>query len=83
MNKLKNYINSMYPPAFIVLSLGLAVFSLTLCILAVNLRIDFLLGESDIVYRYPKMIEEIIFPLYILFPVVLAVDTKERYRRKS
>lgn len=83
MKKLKNYVNSMYPPAFLVLCAGLTFFSVTLCLLAVSLRSDMLAGESDVIYRYPKLIEKIVFSLYILLPVTFAVDTKERSKRKS
>lgn len=83
MRKLKLYINSMYTPAYLALCIGLAIFSLSLCLLAINLRIDILAGESDMIYRYPRMIEEILFPLYILLPTTFAIDIKERSKTKS
>lgn len=78
MKKLRKYFDTFYPPAFITLCVGLAIFSLTICVLAVNLRLEILAGKSDLIYRYPKMIEEVIFPLYILIPVILVVDLNER-----
>jgi hypothetical protein len=54
-----------------------------MCILAFNLRVDIIAGESDVIYIYPKMIEKILFPLYILLPSTLAVDIKERSKNKS
>jgi hypothetical protein len=42
-----------------------------------------LAGESDMIYTYPKMMEEILFPLCILLPTTLAIDIKERNKKKS
>ena len=78
MRKIRNYINSIYRPAFIMLCIGLSIFSATICILAVSLRADMLSGSSDVIYRYPKMIEKILFPLYILLPITFVVDLNER-----
>lgn len=78
MRKIRNYINSIYRPAFIMLCSGLAIFSVTICILAVSLRMDMLSGASDVIYRYPQMIEKILFPLYILFAITFVVDLNER-----
>ena len=83
MKKFRIYINTMYRPSFLILCIGLAIFSLSLCMLAINLRADILAGESDIIYRYPKMIEEILFPSYILLPTTFAIDIKERSKNKS
>ena len=83
MKKIKFYINTMYVPAYWVLCIGLAIFSFTLCLLAINLRADMLAGESDMIYTYPKMMEEILFPLCILLPTTLAIDIKERSKKKS
>ena len=83
MRRIRLYINTMYPPAYLVLCIGLALFSIIICLLAVNLRIDIMAGESDIVYRYPQMINEALFPLYILLPTTFAIDTKERSKKKS
>lgn len=78
MRKIRNYINSIYRPAFIMLCIGLSIFSATICILAVNLRADMLAGASDVIYRYPQMIEKILFPIYILLPITFVVDLNER-----
>ena len=81
MKNLKKYINTIYPPAFILLCLGLSIFVLTLTILAVNMRIDMLTNKTDILFRYPDMLEKIIFPLYILMPIVFIVDLNERNKK--
>lgn len=78
MKNARKYFNSFYPPAFLTLCIGLAIFSLAITILAVNLHMDLLAEKTDIIYRYPKMIEEILFPLYILLPVIFVVDLNER-----
>ncbi len=83
MKKFIIYINSMYRPSFILLCLGLAVFSFMLILLALNLHSEILAGSSDVIYRYPKMLEKIIFPLYLLLPTSFAMDTKERSKNKS
>ena len=79
--KLRKYINSIYKPAFVTLCIGLSLFSLGLCILAVNLRMDILAGKSDIIYRYPDMLKEIIFPIYIIIPMVFVIDLNERNKK--
>lgn len=81
MKNIKKYFNTFYRPAFLTLSIGLALFSLTLCALAINLRADILAGESDVIYRYPKMMEQILFPLYILLPITFVVDFNERKKK--
>ena len=78
MKKLIIYINTIYRPAFLVLCIGLAIFSITMCILAVNMRIDMISGASNIIYKYPKMIEKVLFPLNILLSVIWIVDLNER-----
>ena len=83
MKKFKIYINTMSPYAYLLLSVGLTIFSINLCLLAINLRFDMLSGESDIIYRYPQMIKEIILPLYILLPTTFAIDIKERRKNKG
>lgn len=83
MRKFGFYINTMYRPAYFMLCIGLSVFSFMLCILAISLHADILAGESDIIYRYPKMIKEILFPIYILLPTIFAVDIRERNKNKS
>ena len=83
MKNLKIYINTIYKPAFITLCAGLALFAIALGILAVNLHTEILTGESDVIYRYPDMIEKILFPLYILLPTVFIVDLNERKRKAA
>ncbi len=78
MKQIKKYIKTMYRPAYIVLCMGLAFFSLTLLIFALDLHSEIALGESDIIFRYPKMLEQILFPLYIFIPVVFLIDINER-----
>lgn len=78
MKNFKIYINTIYKPAFITLSLGLSVFSLALCVFAFNLRADMLAGKSDVIYKYPQMLEQILFPIYILLPVIFVIDMNER-----
>ena len=78
MKKIKSYINTIYRPAFIFLCICLALFSLTLSILAVNLRTDMMEGKSDILYRYPDMLERIVFPLYISIAIIFVIDLNER-----
>ena len=81
MKKFGAYINTFYRPAFIALCVGLAIFALSLCALATSLHKEILAGESDVIYRYPKMLEEILFPVYILLPVTFVIDLNERKKR--
>ena len=81
MKNLRKYINTIYSPAFLILCIGLAIFSFTLCVLAVSLRAEILAGESDIIYRYPQMLEKVLFPIYILLPITFIVDLNERKKR--
>lgn len=81
MKKLKRYVNTMYPPSFYVLCIGLAIFVLLLIAIALNLRGEQLLGEINATLKYPKMIEQAIFPLYILIPVTLCIDLNERKKK--
>lgn len=81
MKSFKKYINTMYNPAFVMLCVGLTIFSITLCALAINLRADILSGKSDMIYRYPQMIEKVVFPLYILIPIIFVVDMNERSKK--
>ena len=83
MKNLAIYINTMYPAAFRVLSIGLAIFSLSLILLATSLRGELLAGESDIIYRYPDMIEKILFPIYILIPITTIIDLNERKKGRE
>lgn len=81
MKRLIKYINSIYRPAFIVLCIGLAIFALSICILAVNMRLDMLSGESDILFKYPKLMNKVMFPLYILLFITLIIDLNERTKK--
>ena len=83
MKKIFNYINTMYKPSFIVLCLGLSIIAITMIILAVSLRNEILAGESDIIYRYPKMLEEIMLRAAIFFPAVILIDLNERKKKKG
>lgn len=78
MKKLAHYINTMYPLSYHALATGLAIFAVSICIFALSLHGEILAGESDVIYRYPKMLEEILFPLFILIPLTLVVDFNER-----
>ncbi len=78
---MKKYIETMYRPSYIALCIGLFIFSALLIATAVSLRYEMLLGESDLIYRYPKMIEKILFPLYIFVPITMIVDLNERQRK--
>ena len=78
---MKKYIQTMYRPAYITLCLGLFVFCVSLVALAISLRQEILSGATDIIYRYPKMIEKILFPLYIFIPVVFLIDLNERQNK--
>ena len=78
---MKKYINTMYRPAFLILCVGLSVFACLLLALAINLRIDMLSNQSGILFRYPDMLEKIIFPIYILLPVTFVIDLNERNKK--
>ena len=82
MKNINTYIGTMYPPAFRTLCMGLSIFALTLCIFAVSLRGEILAGESDFIFRYPKMLEEIMMPICVLIPIVIVVDLNERRKNK-
>lgn len=81
MNLIKKYVNSMYPPAYITLCIGFALFTLSILALAMSMRAEMLAGEVDLIYRYPKMLEEALFPMLILMPVVLGIDLNERKKK--
>ncbi len=81
MKNFKRYVNTLYKPSFIMLCIGLGIFSLSMIIFASNLHTEILMGESDVIYRYPPMLEKILFPLYILFAVTFIVDLNERKNR--
>ena len=83
MKKISNYINTMYRPSFIVLCIGLTIVALTMIILAVSMREEMLNGASDIIYRYPKMLEEIAQRSAIFFPAVFIIDLNERRKKRG
>lgn len=83
MKKISDYINTMYRPSFIVLCIGLTIVAVTMIILAVSMREDMLNGASDIIYRYPKMLEEIALRATVFFPAVLAIDLNERRKKRG
>ena len=83
MKKIFNYINTMYKPSFIVLCIGLSIIAVTMIILAVSLQNEILAGESDIIYRYPKMLEEIALRAAVFFPAVILIDLNERRKKKG
>ena len=81
MKRLNTYIYTMYKPAFILLVITLSVLSILLVCLAVSLRNELLTGESDVIYRYPKMLEMILLPTAPTFPIIFAIDIKERKKK--
>ena len=81
MKALKRYINTMYSPSFYVLCIGLALFSILFGVIAINLRQEQLIGEINAAIKYPRMIEQAIFPLYILLPITICVDLNERKKK--
>lgn len=83
MRSLIKYINTMYRPSYRLLSFGLFAFSLMLTALAICLRCEMLAGESDVIYRYPDMLNQILYPLYILIPIALCMDLNERKKGRE
>ena len=81
MKKFNAYISTMYKPAFLLLVICLTVLSILLLFIAVSLRQEILAGESDVIYRYPHMLEIILFPTAPTFPIIIAIDIKERKRK--
>ena len=81
MNKIFHYINTMYRPSFIVLTIELTIISTALTLLAVSLRAEILAGETDVIYRYPKMIEELVLRATIFLPPVFLIDLNERKKK--
>ena len=81
MKKIFNYINTMYKPSFAVLCIGLSIIALTMIILAISMRNEMLAGASDIIYRYPKMLEEIALRAAVFFPTVMIIDLNERRKK--
>ena len=66
-----------------MLSWGLLVFSSSLCALAINLCNDYRGGASDLIYRYPPLLEEITLPLVLLVGASLILDINEKRRQKN
>ena len=83
MKKIYKYINTMYRPAFIALILGLSLFSLGLCTLAVILRQELLEGARGLSLIYAPMLEELIESLVPLLLTVFAIDLTERAKHKK
>ena len=81
MKKFNAYISTMYKPAFLLLVICLTVLSILLLFIAVSLRQDILAGESDVIYRYPQMLEMILLPATATFPIIIVIDIKERKRK--
>lgn len=78
---MKIYINTMYPLAFRALAIALTLFAGTLIALAVSLHQELMAGETDLIYRYPQMIEIILFPMLIILPTVIVIDLNERKKK--
>ncbi len=78
MKKIANYVNTMYRSSFIALCIGLTALSVAAIVLAVTLRCEILAGESDVIYRYPKMIKELLIRSIASFPIALLIDLNER-----
>ena len=81
MKRLNTYISTMYKPTFLLLVISLTVLSTLLLFIAVSLRQEILAGESDVIYRYPKMLEMILLPTAPTFPIIFAIDIKERKKK--
>ena len=75
------HINKLSKASFKMLSWGLFIFSFSLCSLAVNLCGEYKSGASDLIYRYPQMLEEITLPLIFLVGVSLILDINEKRRQ--
>ena len=78
-----HHINRMSKTSFNMLSLGLLVFSSSLCALAVNLCNDYRGVASDLIYRYPPLLEEITVPFIFLVGASLILDINEKRRQKN
>ena len=66
-----------------MISLGLFVFSSSLCALAVKLCQEAGAGATDLMYRYPPMLEAITYPIIVLIAVALIIDVNEKQRNKK
>ena len=78
--RIRKNLNKMNKLSFRMLSSGLFVFSSSLCALAVNLCNDFKMGEPDIIYRYPPMLQTITYPLIVLIAIALIIDIDKKQR---
>lgn len=83
MRRFAKYIDGMYRPSFVVLSLGLALISLSLVIISVIMREQLLIGDISVIYHYPVLIEEIIFRGILLIAVAFAIDHNERRKNRG
>ena len=72
------HINRMSSISFSMLSLGLFIFSCSLCALAVNLCHDYKCEAQDLIYRYPEMLEHITLPFIFLIGAALIIDINEK-----
>ena len=77
------HVNKMNALSFQMLRAGLFVFSSSLCALAVNLSQEARAGATDLIYRYPQMLEAITYPLVVLIAVALAIDVNEKQKDKK
>ena len=82
MKRLCKYIGTMYRPSFIILCIGLAIFSISLTALAVSLRADILAEEYNAIYTYKVIIKELFIRSAIFFPVILLIDFNERKKKR-
>ena len=81
MKKAHHYINTMYPAAYRTLVLGLTLFAISIIAYALKLHSDLLAGDSDIIYRYPKILADILHPMAVLVPITILVDINERKKK--
>lgn len=72
------HINRMNRSSFSLLSLGLFIFSLSLCAIAVELCHDYRCGAQGLIYKYPIMLERITLPFVFLLGVSLIMDINEK-----
>lgn len=83
MKRIYKYINTMYRPSFVMLTIGLSLFSAGLCAFAVTIRHEQLSGAQGFSLIYEPMLEDLLFPLIVLVAVTLTVDAAEREKRKK
>ena len=65
-----------------MLSLGLFIFSFSLCAIAVALCSDIRCGAEGLIYKYPIMLERITLPFIFLLGASLVIDINEKRRNK-